>query len=436
MKGVCMNRLRIVVVLVAVMIPARSAAEYLLSNFNRPYDRMYMIDEWPNSNGKPSLLSFFQTIEYGLDATGRDRRGNQVCPFSIFAPAESSIAMLMGLPCGHCCEPLLNELSASNAMLTDDGCRGRFKVTGDYHEWDYVLHNRLNFAIPNISGRFFFTVHVPVKHRACTNICWNDQTQLRTLSDFLVRDNIACPLASLALCQGNLNLCSKSKTGIGDVVFELGWYQDFPQQRENLQNARITLRAGLSAPTAAARDENFVFDLPLGYDGAWAIPASLAIDLNMNYSFMTGIEFEILKIFDHIKDRRLKTARCQTDFLLLDVASARKQCSISWKFDVYAGFEHVVDGFSAFMRYQFVKADEDYLHVQCTNQFNEQVVNSAQYLDDWIYQNLIFQLNYDFFKLAKNSIIKPQCMFFYKIPLSGRRVIMAHTIGGGIAFSF
>ena len=86
--------------------------------------------------------------------------------------------------------------------------------------------------------------------------------------------------------------------------------------------------------------------------------------------------------------------------------------------------------------YQFLKHDEDRLYPKSYD-FDYSIVNSAESMKEWSAHNFVFQLAYDPFGTGlKKSKIKPHISIFYKMPITGKRVITAHTFGGQIACSF
>jgi len=138
---------------------------------------------------------------------------------------------------------------------------------------------------------------------------------------------------------------------------------------------------------------------------------------------------------DETRVRRLKTDVNQTDFLILNKGSATKSVGTAYKFNLFLQFERFFKGLSAKVAYQFFKHDDDKLTAD-SNDFSYNIINSAQSLKEWNFQNFVFQLNYDFFLECKDSWFKPQLSFFYKLPVTGKRVINPHTFGGQIALNF
>lgn len=272
-------------------------------------------------------------------------------------------------------------------------------------------------------------------YRGISDVNWVDQTKNVNNADLYVYNYLTSDIENVARDLGNLDLSSWNKFGVSDLVCLLSYYYDFKQMKEHLKNVRLTTRVGLSIPSGSEKDEDKVFSLPMGNDGAWGVPIALAIDLDFVYNIRAGLEFEMFFLSDAERVRRLKTDENQTDFLLLHKGKATKSFGSTWKFNLFLQAQRFLKGLSAMVAYQFLKHDDDKLTAQ-SNNFNYHVINSAESLKEWGTQNFVFQLNYDFFNECKNSWFKPQISLFYKLPVSGKRVINAHTFGGQLALGF
>ena len=412
-------------------------AEYLVSNFNTPEDITFRMATWYPTRRGPATFQFSQSFEYGRTEHARNPCSERVPLLNLYHCGESLLAMVSGQPACSCSDTVLHGLPFATSPASETCSQGRLCLQGRYTEWQLHLHNKVFFTIPSWSGFFYAGLHIPIRHRSFDEIrCCNERCDARAFD----RD-IGCALGTCVSERiqrlGDLCLEDTSQTGIGDIVGELCWYQDFFRVREHLRNVRLALRGGVSAPTGKSRDENVIFSVPLGFDGAWSLFATIGIDLSFDWSFMMGLEFEIRSLLDHTRTRRVQSDRNQTDFLFLQTACARKKYSPSWKFNLYGGFADIYrSGISLFMHYQYLKHDEDTLFIRQGNDFNHDIVNSAGALDQWSLHNLIFQVRYDAKQLFRGSRIIPQCSLFYKVPVGGRRAITAHTVGVQGAVSF
>jgi len=145
-----------------------------------------------------------------------------------------------------------------------------------------------------------------------------------------------------------------------------------------------------------------------------------------------GLDAQFEVVLDDSKDRRMKTHPYQTEFLLLNKGRSTKEHGLTWKFYLYAQAFQFWRGLSLKAAYEYIKHDNDRLSPK-TDDFNANIANTARSLEEWYTHNLIFSLNYDFFKCKR---IKPQLSLFYKLPLTGKRVVMPQTLGGQLTLNF
>ena len=408
-----------------------SIAAYAPTNLYRPHDIDFRMHEWKHNN-----LRIGAAVEYGQTSKCRDWDENKRNVLQLYNQTESSVAMLLGAPTGSIIDYKAKALGISAATITDDNTRGRFDLTGKYKEFDCTLFGKYKMPI-NLAGTFDFEIYMPVKSMRFTSIKWEDQTKEITSADQTFKSEISSQIAEQAHSLGGLNINTSGweKTNIGDVILMLGWQKDFKQQKEYLKNARINTRIGVSIPTGDKRDENQSLSMPLGNDGAWGIPASLGLDLDFVYQIRAGIELDFFGIFDHTRIYRMKTNQHQTDFLLLHKGKATKSQGATWRFNLFLQAKKIFAGLSGMISYQFLKHDTDRLSPKSYD-FSYSIVNSAENLNEWNIHNLIIQANFDPFGLDSKSPIKPQLSFFYKIPITGKRVIMIPSIGGQLSFNF
>jgi hypothetical protein len=404
---------------------------YAPVNFNKPFDITFRTERWLDNQGKQYPINFGTQLELGDTSKARNFDSDSVNVLERYQNKQSSIAMLYGADSGSPIDNLLNTVAAA----TDDGVRGNFKLTGEYEEIAYTFFAQYNFAFDSIPGKFDVSAYLPFRDMEISNVTWSDQTLQISGADLDVREFLTNDIVSLASSLGGLDLNSWSAHGIGDVTFMFRWHEDFNQFRRNITNVRITGKIGALLPTGLEKDENKSLSLPLGSDGAFGIPVSAAIDLFFKHTLRWGLEVEYLKLFDKTKLRRLKTDSRQTDFLFLNKGLARKRNGSTWKFNLYLGSYHFLSGLSATVNYQYMMHNDDKLFAH-SNSFSNAIINSAENLKEHSFHNFVFQLNYDFFENYKEFIIKPQLMFFYKIPFAGRREILSDTFGLEFVLNF
>lgn len=400
------------------------------TNFSRPYDVNFRMEDWQGTNFKLGA-----NFEYGNTTRGRNAEENECNVLQIYHHAESSLAMLMGAEKDSEINVLANKLLPAYSPATDDGYRGRFKLDGKYEEADLTFWGKYRLPLKSLAGNFDIYLYIPVRYMEMKDVEWKDLTKDVLSADRDVHYYLTDDIFNLVKELGHLDLGDWKKTGLGDIVVMLSWFNDFKQMREHLKNVRITSRLGVSMPTAPIKDEDRAFSFPLGNDGAWGMPITLGLDVDFIHRLRVGGEFEMLVLFNECHKRRLKTDENQTDFLLLHKGNVTKSFGFTYKFNLFIQAQRFLGGLSAMIAYQFLRHDSDKLTAQ-SNEFSYHIINSAQNLQEWGTQNFVFQLNYDFFKECKNSWFKPQISLFYKLPITGKRVINAETFGGQLAVNF
>lgn len=406
-----------------------------ITTFYRPYDINYRTDLYKISDSKIGHLKIGTTFEIGGATKSLDESGSSVSLLSIYHNSESSLAMLQGAPEDSKTAQLANELNTMLAGATDDGKRGRIKFHAKFKEMDYNIYTSYWFQFYKIPGYFHFATYLPIRSKLVKNLSIEDLTADKLTADLVVKELVTDNLKSLVKELGGLELEGWNKTGIGDLTFMVGWQHNFRQHRRVLKNVRLTARAGMSVPTSTQNNENNPFSMPLGYNGAFTFPILFGIDLYLKHNIKTGVELEILQFTDVTRKRRLKTAKKQTEFLLLNKGLCRLKQGDLWKFNVYLQAEHFYRGLSAMVAYQFSRNFDNKIILK-TSLFNNEIVNSAENLQDWTYQLVAFQLNYDFEREISKFFIRPQISLYYKIPVAGHRILTMQSFGGQLVLNF
>jgi len=406
---------------------------YSPTNFYRPHDVDFRSQEWKKNN----CLRFGDMAEYGETSKCRNWDSDKVHVLKIYNEYQSSVAMLLGAPSGSAAENLANSFSVPYATITDDGYRGAFRLNGEYKELSFIAFAKWKLPLNFVDGVSELNIFVPFKNMEFDNVVWNDSTRDVTSADLEFKARVSSQLAAQARTLGNLDINPNgwSKTGIGDAVVAFKWYKDFKQEKEYLKNVRINLRAGLSIPTAEARNQDEALALPLGNDGAWGIPVNVGLDLDFISNIRTGIEMDFLGLFDSSGTYRMKTSRYQTDFLLLNKGRATKTQGATWRFNLFGQAKNIFNFASAMINYEFFKKDEDRLHPK-TYEFDYSIVNSAESLKERNFHNFVFRLAINPLGIKSRFRFDPQFSFFYKYPFAGKRTIVSETFGAQLAFNF
>ena len=421
---------RIVFLLVLGSSLTNLISAFAPTNFYRPYDMNWRLPEVKDKDFRLGI-----NVEYGDTNKCRDVGENRNGVLRLYNQTESSLGMLLGADPGSEIYALANLLLPAYNPATDDGVRGRFELDGKYTQASLFFEAKYKLPIETMPGNFDIYLHVPFKYMQVSNVVWNDLTKYVLNSDLDVHKYLTDDIFNNVKNLGEgLDLTGFKRIGLSDIVLQLWWYNDYKQLKDHLKNVRLNFRLGISAPTGDVRDEDKPLDFEIGNDGSWGVPLAAAIDLDFIHHVKTGLEFEMLFLFDNTRIRRLKTNANQTDFLLLHKGDATISSGMTWKFNLFLQ-KRFADRFTAKIAYQFVKHDSDKFTAE-SNKFDYYIINTAERLQEWHSQSFMFQLNFDFFKTEQKARIKPQLSFFAKLPIVGKRVINTYTLGGQIAFNF
>ena len=377
--------------------------------------------------------------EYGTSSTGKNGNSRRANVLNIFETSQSALAALE--------QPtdavetagfiaMRNQLRVAAAR--DDGQRGHIALSGKFEQWDVTPHVTYTTGVDFMPGNISLNVAVPMRGMRVHGITRKELTKTTGIvpvqdqaTHYLLTDDIKAKAKTF----GNLDLSDWEATGIGDVAVLLGWANNYPQTKDNLENVELHAFVGFTAPTAAQKDEDKAFSIALGNDGAWSLPIGLGLDLDFKNHIALGAEAQFEVLFDDTKVRRIKTSPAQTEFLLFNKTRVTKDHGLTWRFCLYGQAYHFLGGLSLKAAYEYVKHENDRLTPK-SDSVSASAVNSSVRLHEWNMHHFIFQMNYDFFKGLEKSIIKPQISFFYKLPVDGKLVLAPQTFGGQVAFNF
>lgn len=408
-------------------------------NVFRPWDIFLRPTVWPNTRWQ--YTTFF---EHAYLAQAENPEGDAVNPLQIYQPTQSSISMLKGFPAnsdinrflvlsppadGSCPEP-----NSANGLGNpeDNGVRGHLRFNGDF---DMTLATGISVRY-HFPENFTLGIHLPVYSMGVRNVTFQDLTRGVTAQDLIVKRCLAGRLNEvIAGLDPSLNINGWKATNVGDLVVMAEWIKNFPQQKSVLKNVMINPRFAVLLPSGRAKNENDILSMPFGCDGSTAIFFGGGIALTWLDFLKAGIDYEFWVQFGNTRSRRIKVQEQQTEWLLFAKVLAHNDPGFTERFHLYLETPNLFCGFNAGIAYQFWKHNEDKLSL-CTNDFSQDIANTAQYLKEWSMHHALFKVGYDLQYKDPDSKFKPQFMFFYKYPFNGKRSIMLNTVGASFSLSF
>jgi hypothetical protein len=392
-------------------------------NMFRPWD--INLRPWIRYNKKCQAAVYDET---GLEVTTFGPGHPHENALQVWNETQDALAMLQGFPAGS-----PETLFFENVLLSpvDNGIRGHLRFLGDLH-----LNASAGFSFYyNAPHHVQISAHLPLYAMSLNKIIFQDLTQDNSPSDILVKQNLTNNLAqTVHQFDPTLNLNNWSRVGPGDFAIMAEWRRSFRQRKPHLKNVDLLGRGILTFPSGLKRNVNEIFSVPFGYEGVGLLFGG-GITLNWWDTIRGGIDFEFLYIFTNKQTVRIKVNENQTDFLFLAKTKAYREFGITERYQLFLETAPLCYGISGGVAYQFWKHARDKL-VLLNQDFSNQLANTAQNLQEWTMHQLIFKLWYNSAPDGCGKNFDPQVLLFYKLPLTGKRSVMFHTIGALVAFSF
>ncbi len=418
--------------LIALLALSSQAMAFAPSNFFKPYDSSLTLHT--GCKGKQAF-KVGANVEYGYDHDGKSWNSKSKNVLKLYEDTQSFMSSLRGAPAGSPAEVQLHGLTYP---VVDDGTRGQVDINGKFEMLDVSVHGRYELPFKAIPGHLGLSVMLPIRDARVRVTSYADQTEK---DNSPLDGEVADLVGTRAFAQqtfkdlGGLDWSNWSKTDVGDLVVMLDWSNRYEQEKDGLKAVELLAKVGVSAPTAAARDEDKAFSVALGNDGAWSLPFGVGLNLDFKHCIRLGADAQFEVIFDHSKDYRMKTKESQTRFMLLNKGRASMDYGFTWKFNLLAQAHKFAYGMSLGLGYQYLKHDDDRLSPQ-GNAFDASIVNSANWLKEYNTHNLVFKFNWDCTGCCSLKKVSPQLSLFYKLPIDGKNVMLQDTVGGQLAFNF
>ena len=232
---------------------------------------------------------------------------------------------------------------------------------------------------------------------------------------------------------GCLSFDGWKRKGLGDLTLQAMWLGNYPQAKPWLKNVRLNAQLGIIFPTGKQQDINKLLAIPFGNDGSWGFMFGLGIDLRFLNHFRVGANADFMPLFGNTKCRRIKVDRSQTDLFFVNRAKTFKDWGLTNYFQLYAEVSTYSKLFAFEIAYEFVQHNRDKLFPS-TDKFNPIIANSAESLQEFTNNSLIFFLNFDAQKEYYHT--RPFLTAFYKLGFDGKRSLLADTFGFMFTLNF
>ncbi len=387
-------------------------------NLLQPYD---VLIRPPYTDRK--RFQVYAMVEHGVANLNFDEDGRRVDALQIWNPDQNALAMLNGFPANSPIGQLRQRIDAD-----DDGTRGHFDVSSNFN-----LDISAALAARYFLGAWSFSAYLPFYRMQLKDVQFVDKTEKNNDADCRVKELLTNDLFANVKKLGDLDLSGWKRGGPGDLTLLIEWFDNFPQAKPFLKNVGINWYSGISLPTGLRRDEDKIFAIPFGNDGAFALPFGLGLNLTFGEYVKAGLDVQLIHTFDNTRNRRIKTDLNQTDLLLLQKVDAHKDFGLTQKFSLYVELYKIIKGLSCKVGYQFFKHGEDVLFLGA-NAFSSEIANTTQNLEDWTAHQIVTNFSYDFAEhLDEDAAVLPYLGLFARVPFNGKRSALQRTVG--ITFS-
>ncbi len=371
---------------------------------------------------RPWLGSIDVTAGGGATSHARNACGEKTCLLNIYG-LHNMHMLGAGVPNKDATSPV--DIALTNlALIPGRDHFGELLYTGRFS----IVEG--NFKITqNLKRGFFLLVHVPVRRLTISRINFCDESPINDAFP-----NIDTPawqtflnLFPAILQKYNLSTAPISHRGAGDTTLYGGWTYNY-QETETLDYIDSTIKIGVLFPTGALKNENLVFDIPLGYGGHWGIPFEFEGSFGTWDWLTVGVHAGAIIFFDKTKCLRMKTDINQNGFIKLAQGTACVEKGSLWNAGIYFKADHICRGFSLLAGYSFVQQSADWvMPCNCTI-FNETIVNSDQSLQKWNMSTVHLLADWDFTR--EHMRCGPRIGAFANIEVGGKRTFNT-SVGGG-----
>jgi hypothetical protein len=417
-------------ILLVTLFFCKTAEAIFPINITRSWDLHIRPPHWCNARFQVTAWA-----EHGFFTFAANSDNSLVNPLQIWQSNQDALAMLKGFSADSPMTTLLQtieNLSDNNDTL-DNGIRGHILFNGSFN---YTAGFGLNarYYLPH---NFSLGLYIPAYCMRLHSITFKDMTGAITTSDFAVKTNLTDNFTTnLHQLDPSLNLDGWKKTGIGDIVIMAEWLRNFPQLKPILRNVQLDVRLGIITPSGLGIDVDDILSVPFGSDNSTGIIAGGGIQVNW-FDLLNGRAYlEVIQLFGNTRERRIKVAEGQSEFLFLAKVKAHKDFPITQRYNLQLEADHFYKGCSAGLAYEFWKQGESKLSIESLD-FSNDIANTAESLQGWTIHQMIIALSYDFYEhICDDSWFKPHLRIYYKYPFNGQRSILSNEFGGVLSFNF
>ena len=402
-----------------------------------PYDINIKLKKPATGNLQFNLLGEKSYKVQGYATDSREDVTILVNPLQIYEPAQNLVSMYQGFDNNGA---VIQTISTPFTELLDSiagGPGGRvisFQNGVFFPTADLSCGQISPSLIYGLGQGFYIGAYLPLCFAKLENITWTYLGANALFAEEKIQTELINSFSQDACTYFNLNVGNWTQRGLGDLTILAEWQRDFPQRRLVLRNVQANIRVGISLPTAAAANENIIFPVPFGADGAVGFPFGGGLSLTLGGIGEVGFSGQFWYFCSNEKPRRIKTFPTQTSLLFPVVTPTYKEFAILQNFNLYGQIYSVSKRFSAKGVYQHWRRQKDTL-LPADPIYNFDVANSTQSIEELTrHQFSVFGI-YSPVRGDFKRII-PQFEIFWKGAFGGTRAAIASTYGAQFSLIF
>ncbi len=373
----------------------------------------------------------------GLGLTANEDVTLQVNALQIYEPLQNIVSMYQGFDSSG---SMVQTITTPFTQLLDSiagGPGGGVSSLGAglYRPTGNLSCGQIAFGLTYSFGQgFYVSTYLPVCFAQLSNVCWNYAGSNLLFSEEKIQTELIDLFSQDAQTYFDLHVGNWKQQGLGDLAFIAEWQRDFPQRRLVLRNVQANVRLGITIPTAKAANQHLIMPVPFGADGAVSIPFGGGLGLSLGNIAELGFSGQFWYFCSNEKLRRVKTFPTQTSLLFPIVTNTFKEFAILQNFNLYAQLFTYSKRLSAKVLYQHWRRQKETLQT-FSNEFNFEVVNSAQPIDE-VTQHQIAMFGIYSPNRGDFERIIPQLEIFWKGAFGGTRAAIASTFGAQFSLIF
>jgi|GEM_PF-611131 len=325
--------------------------------------------------------------------------------------------------------PATSIYDAVLAQLDQDPTNGTFGWVQYNGKFSYVEADI--YLAQNFTHGFFVDFLLPIIKTDVKDVSFTDQSPSTGFPNvntaewqFLINPtNLAATLAEY-----NLTASDYSKSGVGDIVIDLGWTMNKEDIADSVDFLDVTLKVGVNIPSGYKQNTEQAFSIAAGYNKHVGIPVIFDAAIGFFEWFTLGAHIQGTFFANKTQQTRMLTSAAQNGWIKLGVGEAKQDMGNLFEAGALVKADHFYRGLSLAFGYLYARQGATTLTPTNTSLFPTAIVNTDQMLQSWHWHSISVRAEYDFAKEGKR--FNPHLGIFYTQPVAGKRVFRTMTGGG------